>query len=99
MPIRISPRRRWCARRYITPPTVWLEAICSPPSLPSEDPATAQPRLEEFDALVKELLPSVRELLPHLSDIEALRTTARMAEYRLNAEETLVWASRRFPSR
>jgi hypothetical protein len=55
--------------------------------------------LEEFDALVKELLPSVRELLPHLSDIEALRTTARMAEYRLNAEETLVWASRRFPSR
>ncbi|MDB4887534.1 MAG: hypothetical protein JWN79_2972 [Gemmatimonadetes bacterium] len=55
------------------------------------DAPIGQPRAEEFDRLVQELLPKVRELLPHLSDVEALRGAALMAEYRLAAEQTLVW--------
>lgn len=51
----------------------------------------AQPRAEQFDTLVRELLPKIRLLSPHLSDIEALRGAARMAEYRLDDEATLVW--------
>jgi hypothetical protein len=55
------------------------------------DAPIGQPRAEEFDRLVQELLPKVRALLPHLSDVEALRGAALMAEYRLAAEQTLVW--------
>jgi hypothetical protein len=55
---------------------------------------TAQPRAEQFDALVRELLPKIRQLSPHLSEIEALRAAARMAEYRLDDEATLVWGVR-----
>jgi hypothetical protein len=51
----------------------------------------AQPRAEQFDALVKELLPKIRLLSPHLTDLEVLRAAARMAEYRLNDEATLLW--------
>jgi hypothetical protein len=57
----------------------------------------AQPRAEEFDALVQQLLPKVQQLLPHLSPIEALRGAALMAEYRIAEEQTLVWTS--MPSR
>lgn len=53
----------------------------------------AQPRAEEFDQLVQELLPKVRHLLPHLSPVDALRAAAFMAEYRLAEEQTLVWTS------
>jgi len=45
---------------------------------------------DEFDALVRELVPKVRKLLPGLSDVEVLRAAARMAEYRLSDERTLM---------
>jgi hypothetical protein len=54
----------------------------------------AQPRAEQFDALVRELLPKVRLLSPHLSEVEALRAASLMAEYRLKDEETIVWGWR-----
>lgn len=47
-------------------------------------------RADEFDALMAELVPKVRLLQPHLSDIEVLRAAARMAEYRLEDERTLM---------
>ena len=59
-----------------------------------QDEPNAQPRAEQFDALVRELLPKVRLLSPHLSDVEAIRAATRMAEYRLNDEETVVWGWR-----
>lgn len=37
-----------------------------------------------------DLVPKVRQLLPLLSDIEVLRAAARMAEYRLEDERTLM---------
>lgn len=51
----------------------------------------AQPRAEQFDALVQELYPKIRELSPHLSPVEALRAATRMAEYRMDDEATLLW--------
>jgi hypothetical protein len=54
----------------------------------------AQPRAEEFDALVRELSPTIRRLQPHLSSMEVLRAATRMAEYRLYADEGLVWGAR-----
>jgi hypothetical protein len=51
-------------------------------------------RAEQFDALVRELLPKVRLLSPHLSDVEVLRAAARMAEYRMDDEKTLMWGPR-----
>jgi hypothetical protein len=53
--------------------------------------ALAQPRAEQFDALVRELYPKIRHLSPHLSEVEALRAAARMAEYRMDDEATLMW--------
>lgn len=47
-------------------------------------------RADEFDALMTDLVPKVRQLLPLLSDIEVLRAAARMAEYRLEDERTLM---------
>lgn len=47
-------------------------------------------RADEFDALMTDLVPKVRQLLPHLSDVEVLRAAARMAEYRLEDERTLM---------
>lgn len=58
------------------------------------DHPLAQPRAEQFDALVRELLPKVKLLSPHLSEVEALRAAARMAEYRLSDEDTTVWGWR-----
>jgi hypothetical protein len=58
---------------------------------PCDDHPLAQPRLEEFDALVRALLPAVRQISPHLSDVEALRAATRMAEYRLRDEAALFW--------
>ena len=54
----------------------------------------AQPRAEQFDELVRELLPKIMMLSPHLSGLEALRAAARMAEYRLDDEATLMWGRR-----
>jgi hypothetical protein len=47
-------------------------------------------RADEFDALMLDLVPKVRMLQPHLSDVEVLRAAARMAEYRLADERTLM---------
>ena len=54
----------------------------------------AQPRAEQFDALVRDLYPKIRHLSPHLSEVEALRAAARMAEYRMDDEVTLMWGVR-----
>jgi hypothetical protein len=56
-----------------------------------DDEPLAQPRLEEFDALVRALLPAIRQISPHLSDVEALRAATRMAEYRIRDEAALFW--------
>ena len=56
--------------------------------------ALAQPRAEQFDALVRELFPKIRHLSPHLGEVEALRAAARMAEYRMDDEATLMWGIR-----
>lgn len=37
-----------------------------------------------------DLVPKVRMLQPHLSDVDVLRAAARMAEYRLADERTLM---------
>jgi hypothetical protein len=59
-----------------------------------KDNPVASLRAEQFDALVRELLPKVRLLSPHLSDVEVLRAAARMAEYRMEDEKTLMWGPR-----
>ena len=56
-----------------------------------DDDPLAQPRLEEFDALVSALLPAIRQISPHLTDVEALRAATRMAEYRIRDEAALFW--------
>jgi hypothetical protein len=57
-----------------------------------DDPEPDDPlRAEQFDALVQELLPLVRELWPHLDAVAALRATARMAEFRLKENGRLTW--------
>jgi hypothetical protein len=58
---------------------------------PCDDDPLAQPRLEEFDAMVRALLPAIRQLSPHLSDVDALRAATRMAEYRIRDEAALFW--------
>ena len=55
----------------------------------------AQPRAEQFDALVRDLYPKIRQLSPHLSPVEALRAATRMAEYRMDDEATLMWGIER----
>ena len=50
-----------------------------------------QPRAEQFDRLVTELMPKIQHLSPHLSPLQVLRAAARMAEYRLDDEATLMW--------
>ena len=52
---------------------------------PLDDPL----RTEEFDALVRELLPEVRTRAPQLSVIDALREAARLAEARLRSDGRL----------
>ncbi len=61
--------------------------------MPDTPDPLAQPRLERFDALVRELIPKIRLLSPGLSDVEVLRAAARMAEYRLDDEEIQMWGS------
>ena len=53
-----------------------------------------QPRAEQFDRIVNELMPKIRLLSPHLSELEVLRAAARMAEYRLDDEATLMWGGK-----
>ena len=52
---------------------------------PLDDPL----RTEEFDALVRELLPEVRTRAPQLSVIDALREAARLADARLRSDGRL----------
>lgn len=58
---------------------------------PGTDDPSSQPRVEEFDRLVRALLPVIREFSPYLSDLEAFRAATRMAEYRLRDEGALFW--------
>ena len=62
--------------------------------LPDDKNPLAQPRAEQFDALVRELYPKIRQLSPHLSPVEALRAATRMAEYRMDDEDILLWGIR-----
>jgi hypothetical protein len=55
---------------------------------------SAQPRAEEFDELVRDLIPKIRHLQPRLSSVGVLRAAALMAEYRLHEDESLVWGPR-----
>ena len=55
----------------------------------------AQPRAEQFDALVRELYPKIRQLSPHLTAVEAQRAATPMAEYRTVDEATLMWGIER----
>ncbi len=64
------------------------------PAVSDDGSPLAQPRAEEFDRLIQELLPKIRQLSPHLSEIDLLRAAARVAEGRMNDEETLVWGGR-----
>jgi hypothetical protein len=57
------------------------------PENPLEDPL----RTEEFDALVRVLLPTVQARSPELSALEALREAARLAESRLRELGWLTW--------
>jgi hypothetical protein len=67
---------------------------CREMDVTDRDNPIASLRAEQFDALVRELLPKVRLLSPHLSDVEVLRAAARMAEYRMDDEKTLMWGPR-----
>jgi hypothetical protein len=57
------------------------------PDYPLEDPL----RTEEFDALVRVLLATVRARSPELSAIEALREAARLAEAQLRDTAWMSW--------
>jgi hypothetical protein len=61
------------------------------PEKPCDHAPVAQPRLEEFDALVRALLPAIKQIAPHLSEVEALQAATRMAEYRIRDEAELIW--------
>ena len=54
---------------------------------PLEDPL----RTEEFDALVRVLLPTVQARSPALSPIEALREAARLAEAQMRETAWIAW--------
>ncbi len=55
-----------------------------PATEPVEDSSSAdQLRVDEFDAVMQELLPSVQKLWPRLSPVDALRAAANLAEIRL----------------
>ena len=66
----------------------------SQPLLTAEEKLVIRPHdplhADEFDTLVRALIPTLRALLPDLSDVETLRAAARMAEYRLSDERTLM---------
>ena len=48
-------------------------------------------RTEEFDALVRVLLPTIQARSPELSALEALREAARLAESHLRETAWLSW--------
>jgi hypothetical protein len=54
---------------------------------PLEDPL----RTEEFDALVRVLLPTVQARSPQLSAVEALREAARLAEVQMRETAWITW--------
>ena len=54
---------------------------------PGDDPL----RSEEFDALVRALLPSVQARTPQLSALEALRESSLLAEAYMRETEWLTW--------
>ena len=57
------------------------------PDNPLEDPL----RTEEFDALVRVLLPEVQARSPELSAIDALREAARLAELQMRETAWITW--------
>jgi hypothetical protein len=56
-----------------------------------DNPLEDSLRTEEFDALVRVLLPTVQARSPELSPIEALREAARLAEAQLRATAWISW--------
>jgi hypothetical protein len=48
-------------------------------------------RAEEFDALVRALLPTVRAHFPELSEVEALREASRLAEGHMRDTGWITW--------
>lgn len=57
------------------------------PQYPLEDPL----RSEEFDALVRALIPTVQARSPELSGLEVLREAARLAEARMRETAWITW--------
>lgn len=56
-----------------------------------EDPFDDPLQPEQFDFIVRQLLPTLRERRPDLSDVELLREAARLAEERLRSDGRLHW--------
>jgi hypothetical protein len=56
-----------------------------------ENPLEDSLRTEEFDALVRVLLPTVQARSPELSALEALREAARLAESHMRETGWLTW--------
>jgi hypothetical protein len=54
--------------------------------LENRDPL-ALTRIDRFAALVREFLPTMRRLTPHLSEDELRDAASRMAEYRIADED------------
>ena len=61
--------------------------MCHDADYPFEAPL----RTEEFDVLVRALLPTVLARSPRMSPLEALREAARLAEGRLRETAWLSW--------
>ena len=56
-----------------------------------DNPLEDSLRSEEFDALVRALLPTVQARSPRLSSIEALREAARLAEVQMRETAWISW--------
>ena len=56
-----------------------------------ENPLEDSLRTEEYDALVRVLLPAVRARSPRLSAVEALREAARLAEAQMRETGWMSW--------
>ena len=56
-----------------------------------ENPLEDSLRTEEFDALVRVLLPAVQARSPRLSALEALREAARLAEAQMRETAWMSW--------
>ena len=77
-PIRVVGSAHAAAAYYYMPPA---------PEAPRDDSL----RTEEFDALVRALLPTVQVREPELTSIEALREAARLAEAHMRRVEWISW--------